>query len=180
MRRALEWLGGSVLVYVLLAACAGAAGSNDRRGAMEPEGGSDGAIAAGGAPNAPGTGGERSPDAAGLGGVLDPVPPAMAAGGASGAVAAWETVDANCDKEFERQGATYHYAEVARVGRSAEDLARTIVYLTTRVDAPEAQRPLLPPDYEFAATVTFIKPGAVGALCSQWTEKAVFLVPPPL
>jgi hypothetical protein len=187
MRRALEWLGGSVLVYVLMAACAGApGGSSSRSEAPTAEGGADGAVAAGGVPNVPATGGEASPGEAGLGGVLDPVPPAMADAGAGGTVAAtatWEAVDVPCDGErFDWFNAAYRYGEVLRPGRSAQDLARTVVHYKYPEELPQNQRQLQPPAYNMGVvTIPIVKDGAVAAVCSNGHDVTfTFLIPPPL
>jgi hypothetical protein len=75
MRRALEWLGGSCLVYAALAACSGGGG------AIAP-GPDTGMIASSGQPSSGGVAaGGKEGVSAGSGGLLDPVPPAMAAGG---------------------------------------------------------------------------------------------------
>lgn len=87
MRRALEWLGGSVLVYALVAACSGAPGATRQSTAGAGEASDPGVVADGGEKAAAASGGTASA-VAGLGGMLDPVPPAMAAGGSGGNPAA--------------------------------------------------------------------------------------------
>lgn len=74
MSRFLEWLGGSVLVYVVVAACGGS-GATERRGDTEID---SGAMGAGGVP---GSGGSASSDSGVLADVMNPVPDAHAQDG---------------------------------------------------------------------------------------------------
>lgn len=167
MRRALEWLGGSVLVYGLMAACAGASGQQNaspegRGGTVAGSPGGQPAVAAGEA----------------AGGILDPVPPAMAAAGAAGEAEPWAVTTVPCDKTYDHLGMKRAYAELLLPGRSVPDLVRAVAYFEVGGDGVQGR----PPGYEnVLAAATLVRAGGIAVACSAETgDKVMFVVPPKL
>jgi hypothetical protein len=181
MRKALEWLGGSVLVYVLMAACAGAPGATaDRRSPdTSAEGGADGAVAAGGVPNVPTTGGEPSPGEAGLGGVLDPVPPAMAAGtggggapGSGGGGATYTERSVECTGQLLSNGTKFPAAIVELDPPSLLRAAQVLA--VTKSTIGDADGPWM---VAGSGTVASPDGSKVGYICAKATDTVTVFVP---
>lgn len=173
MRRALEWLGGSVLVYALTAACAGGAGSpsSTTRAEAGAEQTPSETMAAGGVPNKPSSSaGADSTDAAGLGGILDPVPPAMAAGGAPSepGTPALTTVKLPCDAQI-KVGASNQPAAIFELSdKGIGELSRAAAVVTfagSDVLAAEG--------FTGRTQFTYVRAGAVGVVCGNASESVL-------
>jgi len=128
MRKALEWLGGSCLVYGLMAACSAAPGANAPGGAQAgPSAAMGGADGAGGAPHV-GAAGEALVDDG-------PVPVAVAAGtgggpgGAPVVALAPTVVEAECDQTADGSPSMWAIAQFP--GKTALELAGVAVLMET-------------------------------------------------
>jgi hypothetical protein len=180
MREALKFLGGSLVVYVALAACSSSrteqpigmtAGTTGSAGEAVAMGGGAGASIAG----ATGAGGMTAGGSAGTAGteatsgtsggptdagildaiadaMIDPVPDADAQPTEP------ETAEADCDQILANGALSYRYAEFTFAGRTADDLALAGVLLH--------QVTQFPPSYSWAKAVNVhITTGKLLVLC---------------
>ncbi len=169
MRKALEWLGGSVLVYVLMAACSGT-GATSKSGPGASVG-SGGGVANGGHDGQGGLGGGATGDPGDAG----PVPNASAqVGGSSGSGGcvcepyvppAPTVVEAACDQQFAGSPSMWAVAEFP--GKTVDELAGVRVL----VEYPPALYSW-PPDYEFQTGGYVVRPGFVAAGCGTVSAPA--------
>lgn len=169
MRRALEWLGGSVLVYALMAACSGGA----KTAATSTPDGAAGEMVAGvgGAPNAAG-GAPGATAEAGSGGLLDPVPDAGAqeagAGpGPNGPALSYIKSVVDCESTIMVAGTDYPAATLTIEPASLLVASATISVSEGNIEG------------WFQAGNALVKPNGseVGVLCNPGQETATFFVP---
>lgn len=163
MGKALEWLGGSVLVYAAVAACGGFQQSGDLREAHD-----SGVMGAGGVT---GTGGTTARDSGPgdvvadvLDAMVDPVPDADAAQSPGPTVT---TVP--CSSRLEQSGVNRNFAELAVAGRTVESLAGTIAILKSD---------LLLDGYTAGVAGLYFREGGIAALCGSEEQSVTFVVPP--
>ena len=176
MRRALEWFGGSVLVYVVAAACSSSGGSKPSPVVDSGMGGEQGT---GGVQGAAGEGiaGERD------GGLMNPVPDAMAAAGAGN-----ETVcdcpappkpyvppdpivvEAECDITG---GSGVMFAEAEFPGKTAEELARVVAFVEFDYDIADKFPASAPAGYPVLMSNVFVKDGFAATSCGSSAQEHV-------
>jgi len=164
MGKALEWLGGSVLIYLVVAACGGIdpAGSLRPRPAADSGTGNGGAMGAGGTVQDSGLG-DVVADA--LDAMVNPVPDADAQPAPPMPIV--QTVP--CSSTLQYGSVTQDFAELAMPGRSAASLAGTTALINT--SAAEG--------YEFHVAALSVRDGGVAALCgTDETLTVTFVVPP--
>jgi hypothetical protein len=168
VRKALEWFGGSVLVYVLAAACSGAEGqrsanSGQDGGTATGSTGTGGLASGGTDPTANGgaMGGTSVLDAA-VDAIVDPVPDADAQ------TLPPEAVEETCSKTVTLGSYTYAFAEHEYAGKTKEELAGVRV-LIHQVMVDNTGYPL-PAGYEWRESIwgNLMRDGAVAAICGQW------------
>ena len=187
MRQALKFLGAGVMVYVVVAACSSTA--KNEVGASSGDAGLDsggGALASGGASGstgaAPGVGGANG-GAQGVGGASGTGPAGGSGGGLLDAMAdvatdvadaltdpvpdasaAPEAVTAQCDTQVTQGTTVYHFAIADFAGRSADELASTVVLFGVD-DAPPLGT-THPPGYTWrVAPPSYIRDGEVAVVC---------------
>lgn len=173
MRRALEWLGGSFLVYLALAACSGAVAV----GTASTPNGDAGAPASSGHANSGGGEVDAPLDmaagkASGSGGLLDPVPTAMAAagagmGGASPVGPAQVTMTAPCDKQLKIGTSNQPVAIFDFPGETTGSLSRAkAILLFAGADISAAEG--------FIGRVQdfYVKDGQIAVWCTNASESA--------
>jgi hypothetical protein len=177
MRNAVHFLGGSLAVYVLMAACsAGSKGRTDNGQPATTTGGTanqatgaasatGGEVAASGGQATSGNGSIFGAMGGIVGAMMDPV------AGAGAQEPPVSTVDEPCDKQFTIEGWTYFYAEHTYPGASVEALARVVALAhQTDLDWPAIG---MPPGYSWRALPAILKEGAVAAVCLAGTTATV-------
>jgi hypothetical protein len=165
MGKALEWLGGSVLVYAVVAACGGI----DPGGSLKPRPVVDSGAGTGGVMGAGGTAqdsGLADAVADALDAMVDPVPDADAQTNPP----ADTVVTAPCSSTLAYAGVNQDFAELSLPGRSAASLARTVALMNAETTE----------GYDhFVVAYLAIRDGGVAALCgTDETRMVTFIVPP--
>jgi hypothetical protein len=164
IRKALEWLGGSVLVYVLVAACGSSGGSGHIVSGAGGEG-------SGGVQGAAG----ETEDGGLMGDVMNPVPDAMAAAGAGNESCECPRVDpyvppeptiveADCDIVG---GSGVMFAEAAFPGKSSDDLARVIALIEYEYNIATKYPASAPAGYAAQLSNIFVRDGYAAASCGS-------------
>jgi len=156
---------GSVVVYLVVAACGSGGGSGGASGGTAGGGGGEGGVGAGhdGAPGGPDEGGL-------LDAITNPEHDAIAAPGAT-------VVDEQCDKTFVANTQTQVYAEHAFPGKTKNDLAgvQAVVHYHPGVFSP-------PPGYADQVWGVLVKDGAVAVQCGAQSSPSLdgvtFILPP--
>jgi hypothetical protein len=165
IRRALEWFGGSVLVYVLVAACSSTSG-----GGGQPVSMGEGGDGSGGVQGNGGEGVQGGRD----GGIMNPVPDAMAAAGAGndgdGSCECPDpyvppkptVVEAECDIEGP---SGVMFAEAEFPGKTADELASTTALVEFPHDIASKVPTGAPDGYAAQSANVFVRDGFVATNC---------------
>ncbi len=182
--RALEWLGGSWLVWLAMVSCSAGASPGAARdeppeaetgGTLAATGGAvteiiGGRPAVGGVTSSPGTGSRSAPAATGGGSY---VPPAMAQPMPG---ADYDAFEVACDIKQEIGSAlTYYYAVHDMPGATLQQRARVIAFVTSGGTETIAGR-----QFQGAVSPVYLVEGGVAVNCSVDAQaRATFLVSKP-
>jgi len=162
MGKALEWLGGSVLIYTVVAACGGGGNADKHVADVDSGASSGGMMGAGGTAQDSGPG-DVVTDV--LDAMVDPVPDADAAPMTPGPT----VTTVPCSSTLQVGPSNQDVAELEIPGRSAASLAGTFAMINTEhVEG-----------YPAYSTLVAIREGGVAAVCgTDETLTVTFVVPP--
>jgi hypothetical protein len=163
MKRALEFLGGAVLVYGLVAACGGS--GEDAHPPLHAEGGSAGTTGVGGGS---GTGVDSAADAL-IDSVVDALSEPVQEADAQ-APTGPTIVNAPCNIVVEYSGNRAYFAEASFPGKTLDQLARLTAYTNYATQFPAGY--VAPPGYRNYVTLPMIQPGMAAVGCGNAGAKA--------
>lgn len=185
IRKTLEWLGGSVVVYGVVAACGSSSGAPDKRADASHAGRAG--SSRGGMPNA---GGEDG--VGGLGGILDPVPDAGAADAGGPTMCDCPeppdpyvppeplVVEAACDVQVGNMASGNLYAVIDRPDLPEIKLLQAIpvfVYAADQTGRPTGHRVFAGAGVSLSATDVAVNCGIYGAGATEPPETVRFIFP---